>query len=73
MSTAPPVPPRPYDAPPPPLPPLPPHILDKYDESLPHFDNPLIAPKPHHAANVCNIILTRIQLITSIDLDGANP
>lgn len=57
MSTAPPVPPRPYDAVlnAPPVPPLPPNILESYTaehESLPHFDQPLIAPKPHHPANV---------------------
>jgi len=57
MSTVPPVPPRPYETPPPappPLPPLPPNILESY--SLPHFDNPLIAPKPHNPANVSKII-----------------
>ena len=60
MSTAPPVPPRPYDAPLnpprlPPLPPLPPDILERYNTengSLPHFENPLIAPTPYHAVNV---------------------
>lgn len=51
MSTAPVIPPRPYDDPvnPLPVPPLPPNILD---ESRPHFEQPLIAPTPHHPANV---------------------
>ncbi|KAF8875033.1 hypothetical protein BD779DRAFT_1678416 [Infundibulicybe gibba] len=50
---APPVPPRPASVnqnPPPPRPPLPPDILqNRYSpyESPPHFDNPLIAPRPH--------------------------
>ena len=66
MSTAPPVPPRPYDAPlnPPPLPPLPPNILERYNTengSLPHFEKPLIAPKPHHAGNVSKRFTTRPQ------------
>ncbi|KAF8809152.1 HCP-like protein [Phlegmacium glaucopus] len=62
MSTVPPVPPRPYETasppppppPPPPLPPLPPNILESY--SLPHFDNPLIAPKPHNPANMAQTL-----------------
>ena len=63
MSTAPTVPPRPYESynvplnNPPPLPPLPRDIRDRYNTengSLPHFEKPLIAPTPHHAANVSN-------------------
>ena len=47
--------PLPLPPPPPPLPPLPPNILERYNTengSLPHFEKPLIAPKPHHAGNV---------------------
>lgn len=69
MSTAPPVPPRPYDShnPAPPLPPLPPDILlGRYNtesESLPHFEKPLIAPKPHHVANVSRILSMQIHAL----------
>ncbi|CAA7270035.1 unnamed protein product [Cyclocybe aegerita] len=61
--SAPPVPPRPYETtlnvpPPPPLPPVPPALkkeAEVYDtpsqyelvESPPHFENPMIAPRPH--------------------------
>ena len=51
MSSAPPVPPRPYDAPPPPLPPLPPNIFRQYESQT-----PLIAPQPHNPTNVSNNI-----------------
>ena len=63
IMSAPPVPPRPYDGPtgngdrPPPLPPLPPDLkaqAERYNtpsfyelDSPPHFENPLIAPRPH--------------------------
>ena len=79
MSTAPPVPPRPYIPPlnpppnPPPLPPLPPNILHRYNTdsgSLPHFEKPLIAPTPHHAANVCKVLLHNTPILPLISLDG---
>ena len=79
MSTAPPpVPPRPYydsstpSRNPPPLPPLPPNILERYNTengSLPHFEKPLIAPKPHHAGNVSKYNQPKPTL-RLISLDG---
>ncbi|EPQ52010.1 HCP-like protein [Gloeophyllum trabeum ATCC 11539] len=53
MAAAPPVPPRPSSAAdhdtPPPVPPLPPNFRPSSDESPPHFEAPLAAPRPTRA------------------------
>ena len=69
----PPLPPGPITEPPPPLPPLPPQL----QESAPHFDNPLVAPRPHRLdpdlpANVRRGVSHNINRILLFILDGSH-
>ena len=77
MSTAPPAPPRPYDAPlnSPPLPPLLPDILEQYiteSGSLPHFEKPLIAPTPHHGLRIRWTLADVLHISALVDVDSEN-